>query len=103
MVVNELSSVLIGCLVQLCTVKDKGEGENKESNCPYEAEALPNLGKKYGSLGFRTRNFRSTKWTRTSIMDAPDVIMLLRSRAARKTLKILRSIEHALSLVAAER
>lgn len=108
---NRLSSELMGCLVQLCTVKDKGQAETKRIKLSVaEAEAIArNLGKKLCHMVL-SRFLERAKLQEYemdedgSIMDAPDVIMLCAVAQHAEALKILRSIGglHALSLVAAE-
>ena len=108
---NQLSSVLMGCLVQLCTVKDQSGAEKKRIKLSAaEAEAIAkNLGRKMCHMVL-SRFLERAKLQEyemdedESIMDAPDVAMLCAVAQHGEALKILRSIGglHALSLVAAE-
>jgi len=109
---NRLSSVLMGCLVQLCTVKDKTDaaGKKRIQLSAAEAEALSrNLGKKICHMVL-SRFLERAKLQQyeidedEDIMDAPDVAMLCAMAQHDEALKTLRSIGglNALSLVAAE-
>jgi hypothetical protein len=107
---NQLSSVLMRCLVELCSGKGTGRNGNIELTST-EAEAIAtSLGKKLCQMVL-TRFLERTKLKQyemdeddTSILDAPDVAMLCAISQHEEALKILRSVGglHALSLVAAE-
>jgi hypothetical protein len=108
---NQLSSVLMRCLVELCTVKGKdGEKGKTIRLAPAEAAAIAkNLGKKICHMVL-SRFLERTKLKQfemeedENIVDAPDVAMLCAVAQHEDALITLRAIGglHALSLVAAE-
>ena len=108
---NRLSTVLMRCLVELCSVKKNGNSESKRIQLSSsEAEALAkNLGKKVCHMVL-SRFLERAKLKQyeieedEDIMDAPDVAMLCAIAQHDDALVILRSIGglHALSLIAAE-
>jgi hypothetical protein len=108
---NQLSSVLMRCLVELCSGKGTMGRNGKIKLSATEAEAIAtSLGRKLCQMVL-TRFLERTKLKQyemddedTSILDAPDVTMLCAIAQHEEALKILRSIGglHALSLIAAE-
>ena len=107
---NQLSSVLMRCLVELCTVTGEGKSIKNIHLASAEAVAIAiNLGKKLCHMVL-SRFLERTKLKQyemdedENILDAPDVAMLCAIAQHEESLKILRSIGglHALSLVAAE-
>jgi len=107
---SQLSSVLMGCLVDLCTVKDsEGEGGKIQLSAS-EADAMAkNLGKKICHMVIsrfleRARLQEYEMEIDEDIMDAPDVSMLCAVAEHKEALVTLRSIGglHALSLVASQ-
>lgn len=106
---NRLSSGLMRCLVELCTVK-LSDGSTKISLSPVEAEAIArNLGKKICQMVL-TRFLERAKLHQyemeedEEIMSAPDVAMLCAVAQHESALHILRSLGglHALSQIASE-
>ena len=107
---NQLSSVLMRCLVELCTVVGEDKSIKNINLAPAEAAAIAlNLGKKLCHMVL-SRFLERTKLKQyemdedENILDAPDVAMLCAIAQHDESLKILRSIGglHALSLIAAE-
>lgn len=107
---NQLSSVLMRCLVELCTVAGDGKSTTNIHLASGEAAAIAiNLGKKLCHMVL-SRFLERTKLKQyemdedENILDAPDVAMLCAIAQYEESLKILRSIGglHALSLIAAE-
>lgn len=107
---NRLSSGLMKCLVELCTVRDaKGEG-GKIVLSPSEAEAIAkNLGKKICHMVLsrfleRAKLHEYEMEEDEEIMNAPDVAMLCAVAQHDSALQSLRRIGglHALSQIAAE-
>ena len=110
---NRLSSVLMKCLVELCTITVRGR--KKISLSAAEAESIAqNLGSKICQMVL-SRFLERAKLQiyemedddeddEDSIMDAPDLAMLCAIAQHEAALKIIRSLRglHALSLVAAE-
>lgn len=107
---NQLSSVLMRCLVDLCTVKEKGDTAKTIRLSPTESEAIAkNLGKKICQMVL-SRFLERAKLQQyemehdEDIAEAPDVAMLCAIAQHDEALSVLKSIGglHALSLVAAE-
>lgn len=108
---NRLSSVLMRCLVGLCTVEDGGDdGKKRVQLSASESEAIArNLGKKICQMVL-SRFLERAKLQQYEIeedehiLEAPDVAMLCAIAQHDEALKVLRSVGglHALSLVAAE-
>ena len=107
---NQLSSVLMRCLVELCTVAGDDKSIKNIHLASAEAAAIAiNLGKKLCHMVL-SRFLERTKLKQyemdedENILDAPDVAMLCAIAQHDESLKILRSIGglHALSLIAAE-
>jgi FYVE zinc finger/WW domain len=108
---NRLSSVLMKCLVELCTVNEFGKKCIRLS--PAEAQAIAsNLGKKLCQMVL-SRFLERAKLKQyemeedeedDNIMEAPDLAMLCALAQHAEALQTLRSIGglHALSLIAAE-
>lgn len=107
---NRLSTVLMRCLVELCTVKSNGVEGKCIKLAPAEASAIAkNLGKKicYMVLSRFIERSKLKQYEMEedeNIVDAPDVAMLCAVAQHEEALLTLRSIGglHALSLVAAE-
>jgi hypothetical protein len=108
---NRLSTVLMHCLVDLCSVSDKAMKEGKRIQLsPNEASAIAkNLGRKICQMVLarfleRARLQQYEMDDDDEIMNAPDVAMLCAVAQHDEALQFLRSIGglHALSLVAAE-
>ena len=107
---NRLSSVLMRCLVDLCSVVGKDGQKKRIQLSPGEAEAMAkNLGKKICQMVIarfleRARLQQYEMEEDECIMDAPDVAMLCAIAQHKDALLNLRSIGglHALSLIAAE-
>lgn len=108
---NKLSTVLMQCLVDLCTVSGKNSAtRNKIRLASAEASSIAkNLGKKICHMVL-SRFLERSKLQQyemdddENIMDAPDVAMLCAVAQHDEALTTLRSIGglHALSLIAAE-
>jgi hypothetical protein len=107
---NQLSSILMLCLVELCSVKGKLGYSGSIMLTPAEAnEIATTLGKKICHMVL-TRFLERTKLKQyemdqdETILDAPDVAMLCAIAQHVEALQTLRSIGglHALSLIAAE-
>jgi hypothetical protein len=107
---NRLASGLMGCLVELCTVKDKKGDVKALELSPGEAESIANhLGKKICHMVI-SRFLERAKLQQyeieeeENVMDAPDIAMLCAIAQHENALKVLRTIGgfHALAQVASE-
>lgn len=106
---NQLSSVLMKCLVELCTVNDGFQGKKIKLSSGEAESIATNLGKKICHMVL-SRFLERAKLEQyeiedeEDIMDAPDLAMLCALAQHDEALKILRSVGglHALSLVAGE-
>ena len=107
---NRLSSNLMRCLVELCTVRDPDGKSSKIVLAPQEAEAIAkNLGKKICHMVLsrfleRAKLHQYEMEEDEEIMNAPDVAMLCAVAQHDGALQILRRIGglHALSQIASE-